>query len=217
MPNKKSLAFGLIEVLIATVILTIGLLGIAVLQQKSMLLSRDAENNANAEMLISEMYGRMRSNILEAQKDTGTYATTSTYTKSQTSVNSDLTAFYTNTGDNSNDTDALNTLYSDAGCTYTQNTSCNAATIGSAQIAARDLFEWKALVQTTLTNGAGIVCFDSNPYANQNSLTCDGTNPGRTSSPKNIIYTVKIRWTDSSNTDRYIMSQMVFPCGTGSC
>jgi type IV pilus assembly protein PilV len=214
--RKKNLAFGLIEVLIATVILAIGLLGVAVLQQKAMLLSRDAENSANAAMLIAEMTGRMRGNINEAQKDTGVFATTSTYIKSRSSVADTLTSFYTNSaiGDDANHTNALTALIppTDTNCSYSSTNTCT-----PMESAARDLLEWKGLIKMSLPNGVGIICFDSNPATNQGSLTCDGNNPGRTGSIKSIVYTIKVRWTDSSNTDRYLMNQTVFPCGAGSC
>ena len=60
--SGKNKAFGLIEVLIASVVLAIGLLGVAVLQQKALLLARSSENSNIANMLATEMSNRMKCN-----------------------------------------------------------------------------------------------------------------------------------------------------------
>lgn len=212
-PKKKVKhhGFSLLEILIATVILAIGLLGIVVAEHKAMLVSCDSSNTATANMLIQEIIARMQSNNLEAQKET-----TSTYIKSHTSINATLNGFDTISGDdNSSDTSALNTLLGDTGCTYSAHTSCD-----STKIAARDIFEWKFELLSMLPSGAGVICLDSVPSTNNSSFTCDGTNPGRSPQSgfiKSVVYTIKVRWTDSSNTTRYIMQQSVFPCGSGAC
>lgn len=69
--SGKNSAFGLIEVLIASVVLAVGLLGVAVLQQKAMLLARSSENSSIASMLATEMSNRMTCNATA----TSTYLT----------------------------------------------------------------------------------------------------------------------------------------------
>lgn len=61
--SKKSTAgFTLIEVLIALVVLSIGLLGVATLQAKSQQFSRNAYLNTQATVIAHDMLERMRAN-----------------------------------------------------------------------------------------------------------------------------------------------------------
>jgi hypothetical protein len=62
---------------------------------------------------------------------------------------------------------------------------------------------------TVATKPKGIVCLDSNPVANAGVLTCDGVNPGAATVPATVIYTVKLRWTDTSNTTQVLMAQTI--------
>jgi type IV pilus assembly protein PilV len=198
----RNRAFGLIEVLIVTVILAVGLLGFAIFQQNAINLFRNTDNKITAQMFITEMINRMESNVDEAQKEIN-----STYLSSYTSVANTLTSFQTNTGDNSANTTTLTNLIA-LNCTYTNTNPCTSSTL-----AAIDLLEWKSSLKTYLPNGYGIVCLDNNIASNQNSLTCSGTNPGRSTSPKSVVYTIKVSWTDSTNTTQYLMGQATFPCG----
>lgn len=69
--------------------------------------------------------------------------------------------------------------------------ACDAsASCTTAQMAAKDLFEWQQRVRSTLPLGAGIVCIDSTPHdgVNQGGPACDGT--GGTN------FVVKIWWSD---------------------
>ena len=71
LPRKIINAFSLIEVLIVTVILSIGLLNIALLQQKALQLARDSENYATAALLAQEMANRLQTNYPEALNNNG--------------------------------------------------------------------------------------------------------------------------------------------------
>lgn len=207
--NKLSTiqAFGLIEVLIATVILAFGLLGIALVQQKALLLAKDLENQTTAEILMADMLNRLQYNPIEAT------SATSYYLQSYTSVNSNylylssaefrllsITDYFVTTESEDLDahTTALNTFFNSSSCYY-DHTNCT-----PTSFAILDLLDWKTLLKTSLPNGVGIICFNSLTNLTNNDLTCDNTNPGTSTNP---IYTIKIRWTDSKNNSRYLTRQ----------
>ena len=177
---RNNNAFGLIEVLITTVVLAIGLLGAAIIQQKSMLLSQDNDNSATAAMLIADMANRLNANKKEAEK-----ATLSAYL----SLNPHII------------------------CDPYISTTCS-----SNEIAESDLVEWKNLVAQSLPNGVGKICLDSVPANNANSLNCNGVNPGAGNPTyPSIVYTIKIRWTNTKNNNSHIMNQTVIPCPPAGC
>lgn len=62
--------FSLIEVLVSLVILSVGLLGIAGLQVRSLKATQDTVQRNTAAMLTKDIIERMRSNLVEASKGT---------------------------------------------------------------------------------------------------------------------------------------------------
>jgi len=68
--------FTLVEVLVAVLVLSIGLLGVASLQATSMRLNADASMQTIASYLVSDMADRMRANSSEAATYVGNYVAT---------------------------------------------------------------------------------------------------------------------------------------------
>ncbi len=187
----KNKAFGLIEVLIATVILAIGLLGIATLQQKAMWLSRDAENGAVASMLATEMVNRIKSNKVEAIK-----GSSSGYVAS-------FTPTYTPPG---NISTLVGYCYSATGCT-------------SQYLAYVDIYEWMQQV-ALLPSGNAIICYGAASGSTTSVLDCSDVSPAITvnpppsyvnSDPYSFVYTIKISWKNSNNVAQtnYLMTKSV--------
>jgi len=132
--SHKSSGFTLVEVLIAVVILSIGLLGLAGLQTLALRQNTSSQLRSNAVELINELTDRMRANI--------------------TSVNANPTPYNAPVGTPPAGPgfDCMTNL----GATNS-GTGCN-----SAEMAAYDLFAWQTAVQQVLPGGLGtLLCTDS--------------------------------------------------------
>ncbi len=84
---KLQKGFTLIEVLIATVVLAGGLLGLAAMQTTGLKNNLSAYQRSQATQLAYDMADRMRSNVVDAENPAGIYATkatTATKTKANT-------------------------------------------------------------------------------------------------------------------------------------
>jgi type IV pilus assembly protein PilV len=143
-PQRAS-GFTLIEILIAVVVMTFGLLGLA------SLLFFTVQNNANstfrttATILAQDIADAMRLNVNASKR-----------------LNSNLTydaagavVFTPKTGDNP----YLNSLGSSVNCFGPSATACNTET----NVANRDLFVWQAKVAASLPGGNAIICHDFTP------------------------------------------------------
>jgi type IV pilus assembly protein PilV len=75
----KTAGFTLVEVMVSVAILSIGLLGLAGLQARSLVAQKEAYQRAQALSLLKDMAGRIQSNRVEAK--TGNYAATGTETR----------------------------------------------------------------------------------------------------------------------------------------
>jgi len=127
--NKDS-GFTLIEVLISTLVLAVGLLGLAGLQAASIKNNLSAYNRSQATQLAYDMADRMRANKNESlDPATGNVIAAGTY----------LTV-----------TMAPATAAAQSGCTTT--TGCT-----GAQMAQNDLFQWNAALTGTLPSGTGTI------------------------------------------------------------
>ena len=71
--QSKQRGVGLIEVLITVIILSIGLLGVAALQARSLQENQSAVLRTQANILAYDILERMRSNRAQARKSTGGY------------------------------------------------------------------------------------------------------------------------------------------------
>lgn len=193
---KKSLSnrgFSLLEVLVALVIFSIGLLGLAGLQILSLRLSGDSLLRTMAAVQANDMIDRMRSNVAATSKG----------------INSP----YNNPGRSS--TANPNCLGMDG--------SGNAADVQctSDQMAGEDFYEWYAniaghaasgwhpAIKATLPSGAGVVCIDSTPNDGTPAApNCDNI----VAVPNKPIFAIKIWWVERKDanspgtTHQYITS-----------
>lgn len=185
--------FTLLEVLIAVVVFSIGLLGLASLQVMGLRLNHDSLLRTIATIQANDMADRMRTNV----------AATSQGAASPYNNPSKLA------------TGNPNCLGMNASGT-TANVSCDAN-----QMALHDFFEWYANLSgaaatswypattAALPSGNGVVCIDSTPNDGTPSApACDGV----IATPGKPIFAIKVWWveridaTSPGTTRRYVMS-----------
>jgi type IV pilus assembly protein PilV len=135
--HKKNLnaGFTLLEVLVAVLVLSFGLLGIAGLLLSTMQNNTIAAQRTTATFLAQDMADRIRQNI-NATMPFGTDGETP------------QTTYY------------LNSAGANLNCYGATPTGACATPQG---VAARDLFVWNALIQNSLPGGEGVVCQDLTP------------------------------------------------------
>ena len=136
MKNNRnySKGFTLLEVLVAVLVLSFGLLGIAGLLLATVQNNTVAAQRTTATFLAQDMADRIRSNI--------------NATKPFSPAGVAQPVFY------------LNSVGTPAGC-FGNTPSAQCAT--RAQVAERDLFIWNRQVATSLPAGEGVVCQDLTP------------------------------------------------------
>ena len=172
--------FTLIEVLVALLIFTIGLLGLASLQVISYRLSSDSLLRSTAAILANDMIDRMRVNA-----EAAALGVTSPYNNPSGAATGNPACLGKNAG---------------GGFVNTQCTS--------TQMAQHDFFEWNASIRgsaatawypavtATLPSGVGVVCIDSTPMdGTATAPACDNviTVPGKP------IYAIKLWWVERKN------------------
>ena len=172
--------FTLIEVLVALLIFTIGLLGLASLQVISYKLSSDSLLRSTAAVLANDMIDRMRVNASAAA-----LGVTSPYNNPSGAATGNPACL----GKNGSG------AFIDTQCT-------------STEMAQHDFFEWNANIQgsaatgwypvvtATLPSGVGRVCIDSTPMDGTSAApACDNviTVAGKP------IYAIKIWWVERKN------------------
>ena len=143
-PAKRHRGVSLIEVLVALLVLSIGLLGVAALQVVALRSNHGSFVRGQAVLLASDMADRMRANRLgvidTGGNDIGNY--------DSANVAGNFQAAGNNT------------------CTQVGATDPNACTV--TQMAAHDRFEWNQILAARLPSGTGQVCIDTTGAA------CDG-------------------------------------------
>lgn len=211
---RKLTGFGLIEVLIGVVVLSIGLLGLASLQNKSIQTSQQANNLVTAAQIAREVSTRMLTNpYITALGRQGYLAL-------------DLSTDIANAGGvlawaAATETSALLRCYTQ-GSDTTNSCYATGATVGdnAAHIVAlnnmmtEDQVEMRRLAAESLPDGEIKICFDStNPLT---TWDCDNV-ASRISSLNENVYTVKVRWTNplSQNSEIYAV-QFTAECVDGS-
>lgn len=170
--------FTLLEVLIALLIVSFGMLGVAGLQLVTLKSNSSSQYRSLAVHFAQEISERMRSNELVLQEDA--------FRTPFIAYNSPATA---------KTHPSLNTFTA----------SCKTLGCLPQQQALNDLAEWQQGIAVSFPNGIGIVCIDSGTINGPNGLAgeasyngnvftanCDGL--GRT-------YVVKIAWLDNRTTD----------------
>ena len=178
LPIQTNAGFTLLEVLVAIVVFSVGLLGLAALQIFSLRLSHDSLLRTTATILANDMADRMRANPVEAARGINSLynnplglATGNPHCLSKDESGNDI----------------------DTACT-------------PAERAMQDFYEWRAKlsghvatswhpeIKSELPTGEGVVCIDSTPD--------DGLPPPNDSGCDNLptngknIYTIKIWWSE---------------------
>lgn len=144
--------FGLVEVLVALLVLSIGLLGLAGLQAVSLRSNHGSFIRGQAVILANDIADRMRANRLGVTdvngNDVGAYDS------------ADVAGNFQAAADNS--------------CSQVGATAPSVCSI--AQMAAHDAFEWNQTLTQRLPGGTGTVCIDSTPNDPVLPLSnCDGS------------------------------------------
>jgi len=132
---RKSSGFGIVEVLVALVVLSLGLLSIAGLQLISIRSVHSSFVRGQAVLSAYAIADRMRANRL-AVRD----------------INGNAIGFYNSADGATYQAATDNSCTEDAG---------PASTCTTAEMTAHDLFEWDQALAARLPNGQGTVCIDS--------------------------------------------------------
>jgi len=191
--QKLSSGFTLLEVLVAVVVFSIGLLGLASLQVMGLRLNHDSLLRTVATIQANDMADRMRTNV--AATSLGAMSPYNNPSKAATGNPNCL-------GKDSSGNSA------DVSCT-------------AEQMAQQDFYEWYASLsgssattwspatQATMPSGTGVVCIDSTPNDGTPSAPgCDGV----IATPGKPIFAIKVWWVERidanspGTTRRYVMS-----------
>ncbi|GKS82670.1 type IV pilus modification protein PilV [Acidovorax sp. SUPP1855] len=172
-PIRQSLGFTLVEVLVAIMVLSFGMLGLVGMQAFALQSNREARLQAQAAMLARELAEMMRGN-----KEVGV--------KTATADNPYLVSLSSGSMVPATPSYCLSVGNAATGCS------------SATDIANAEMTDWLARVDNTLPGARVVICFDSAPY-DSNGIprwTCPtaGTNA-------NEIAVIKIGWTRNS-TDR---------------
>lgn len=169
-PPAAQSGFTMIEVLIAVLVLSIGLLGLAGLQAASLHNNHSAYLRSQATLLAYGIADRMRANQVRSHvfSSGGSYGCGTIAT-----------------GISINNCSYLMNAYT----TPSAVSSCNSSGCSTANMAQNDLYEWETTLSRELPNGKGVVCLDSTPD--------DGTPAAPACSGGGDVYAIKIWWTDS--------------------
>lgn len=137
--------FTLLEVLIALVVLSVGLLGIAGLQTSGMRFNYTANVEGTAAMLAQNMADRMRANSgggTGGQSATGaTGSTGSGGTSTAAQAGGVVLGYYDNTSSGPG----------------TAPTACTSSSCTSQQVAQQDIYQWYQLLASSLPSGTGSI------------------------------------------------------------
>ena len=144
--------FTLLEVLIAIVIVSIGLLGVAAMQASTLKNAGSSKYRSAAITMTSDMSDRLRANLEGVM--TGNFVVGSGYNRPRTTL--------------------TDTAYT------TPKAACRSSGCVPADMVLDDLASWQARLAATLPRGAGVVCIDSGtgaaPTFNGTTINpqCDG-------------------------------------------
>ena len=168
--------FTLLEVLIALVIFSVGLLGIAGLQMTGMKQTHNSHLRSVATTQVMDMADRMRANMAGVEAD--------------------------NYGDYANYAMDYSTCTTD--CANCAPVDCTTAQCNAAQLAEYDVCEWTMETVAALPGGAAHVCLDDTPASA--SATTDWSTGTTSAvwgcSDTGNVHAVKIQWTERTLDDK---------------
>lgn len=169
--NKMEIksGFTLIEVLVAMLVLSLGLLGLAGIQARSLKNNVSAYNRAQATQLTYDMADRIRANVVETKRSAKSNPATSAYEKAVTA---------------SAILNKVSACNSSPGCT-------------SAQLAQNDLFEWHDAFKKSFPRieyAWKIELREEPPF-----VIKTGVSPDPDSKIKVGIVTISVSWDDDRN------------------
>lgn len=172
-PIRQSRGFTLVEVLVAIMVLSFGMLGLVGMQAFALQSNREARLQAQAAMLARELAEMMRGN-----KEIGV--------KTTTADNPYLVSLSSGSMVPATPSYCLSVGNASTGCT------------SATDIANAEMTDWLARVDNTLPGARVVICFDSAPYNSNGIPQWACTSSGATA---NEIAVIKIGWTRNS-TDR---------------
>ncbi len=166
--QKQHNGFTLVEILITVLILSIGLLGLAGLQVRSMKQNHNSYLRTQATILAYDIIDRMRANPSAVTATVTDYVAKGAYT-----VTTSSTPF------------TVSAPTATAGCTTT--TGCT-----TTQMANTDINQWRVALATQMPAGVGVICLDStadpdNTPGSPAVHQCDDAG---------TVYAIKIWWQD---------------------
>ena len=148
--HPAQVGFSLIEVLVAIIVLSIGMLGAVGMQSTALKMNKESRNQAAAVVFARELGERMRGNHTVAIQTTA-----------------------------ANNPYLFDTTLSGTSSVATFSVNCFTTGCPTRRDAAVwDVADWQARVQTTLPTPRVKVCFDQNPYDSAGNARWDCTNDG---------------------------------------
>lgn len=178
-PRRRCTGIGLAEVLVALLVFSIGMLGLAQLQVIGLRSSHESHLRGQAVLLAADLADRMRANRLGVVALDGTHV-----------------GFY-DSADTTNYQGSVN-----RGCTQGSNP---ANTCSVAQMASHDMSEWLQSIAARLPDGDATACIDSTP----DDGTASDTAANRACDGIGDTYAIKTWWTQIEEggavTKRYVM------------
>lgn len=178
MRNALEAGFTLIEVMVAIVILSFGMLGVAALMVTGIQFTHSAQQRTIATQLAYDMIDRMRSNQADWSMSGG---------------NADAGVNYNLPSSDPNASGSPYLITKPACIGYTAASSGCSTT----DMASQDAYEWQQAIKARLGNGVGIVCRDNSNLPGTYSggtvtHQCNGVGPK---------YAIKIYWLDDRSSD----------------
>ena len=165
--GRRVAGFTLLEVLIALIIVSIGLLGVAAMQASTLKNAGSSKYRSAAISLTSDMADRMRANLEGVM----------------------VSNFAVGTGYNRPRTTLADPVYN------SPQSACRSSGCLPAEMALDDLATWQERLMTSLPRGTGVVCIDSGTSAGPPSF--DGTTINPQCDGLGTMFAIKVFWLDN--------------------
>lgn len=191
--SKRASGFGLVEVLVSAVILAVGLVGLASLQNNSIQSIQEGDNLVTASMIAQEMSKRMLSNpyitqqgrqgylAIDINNDVANGGGVAAWAATTLSANPNIVRCYS--------ADDTQSCYA-PGATI-GNTADHIQALQNMQLL--DQVEMRLLAASVLQDGEIKICFDSTGA--YTTWACDNV-ATRVAARNENVFTVKVQWTN---------------------